>query len=163
MVLKINKDVETIDGSTYSNFYVTLEATFINDYDKFNVQSKCFSGFDPSLNVCIDYISIINWVEFNDMDFQYEEDASTNFDAWFFNKTVDKLTSPKTLMYEYKIYETNIYDLDPSTGDPMLDDDSNPIILHKKDDIVNKKNGAPFFYNKELPQFCETTNIEKIL
>ena len=56
-------------------------------------------------------------------------------------------------------YETDVFDLDPSTGEPILDGEDNPIKLHSEGELIKKKNGTYQFYTKTLPIFCELEDV----
>lgn len=115
------------------------------------------------ISIFIDPISPIipvDWDRFNPIKIPFELEASTNLEEWAHEKCVEELTTAKLLPYEYMAYETDVYDLDPSSGDPMLDPCTNqPIVLHSQGELIKKANGTYMFYTKILPIFCELEDV----
>jgi hypothetical protein len=108
----------------------------------------------------IEHIIPKGWKRFNPMKFDFEEEASTNLESWAAIKAKRELTSQKAVPYEYMAYEDDIYDLDPSSGDPILDPCTNqPILLHAKGELIKKENGTYLFYTKVLDRFCEAEDV----
>jgi len=184
MVLKINKPGLTIEDVSYGSLYVELNPFIELHYNRVSINTKCYDYEDVSIygldgswdsSLVIDPsgnydVSIFiepaqpiipkNWERFNPMKFDFEEEASTNLDVWATEKAIEDLSSVKRIPYEYMKYEENVYDLDPSTGDPILDPCTNePVILHSVGELIRKDNGTFMFYTRTLDRFCEAVDI----
>jgi len=186
MAIKIYKAGVTIEDVSYGSLHVELNPFIELHYDRVSVNTKCYDGLDASMfgiegywdvstqildpsvgpvdvSVWVDPITHIipkDWDRFNPIKIPFELEASTNLEAWAHEKCVEELTSVKAVPYEYMAYETDVYDLDPSTGDPVLDPCTNePIVLHSQGELIKKANGTYMFYTKILPIFCELEDV----
>lgn len=145
MQLKINKPGLTIEDASYGSLYVELDPFFEPGYNRISVNTKCYNFDDVAANglESAEAITPKNWERFNPMKFDFELEASTNLEEWSLNKAIVDLTSIHNVPYEYMKYEADVYDLDPSTGEPILDSSTGlPILLHVKDELIKKDNGV---------------------
>ena len=157
MSIIINKPGQTINDVSYGFLQVELNPFIELHYDRVSVNTKCYDGLDASM-----FSPIIpkDWDRFNPIKIPFELEASTNLEEWAHEKCVEALTTTKNVPYEYMAYETDIFDLDPSTGDPVLDPCTNePIVLHTQGELIKKANGTYMFYTKILPIFCELEDV----
>ena len=184
MALKINKPGLTIEDVSYGGLHVELSPFIEMHYNRVSINTKCYSqedvslygldGFwdsslviDPSGNYDVSVWippaqSIIpkGWDRFNPIKVDFEEEASTNLNLWSHQKVKRELVSVKHVPYEYMAYEEDVYELDPSSGDPVLDPCTNePIVIHSKGDLMKKSNGTYMFYTKTLENFCDPEDV----
>ena len=186
MSIIINKPGITVDDVSYGFLQMELYPFIELQYDRVSVNTKCYDGLDASmfglegywdvsiaiLDPSVGAVDVSLWVEpiqsiipegwnrFNPIKIPFELEASTNLEQWSHEKCVEELTTIKAVPYEYMAYETDVYDLDPSTGDPVLDPCTNePIILHSQGELIKKANGTYIFYTKILPIFCELEDV----
>lgn len=158
MALVINKPGEIKTGGSYSSLYVNLEIIVEEHYDRVSVNTSCLKDSSTGAKMVP-----VGWERFDPIKIPLEEGYDTDLNQWVHQKCLEELSSPKKLPYEYMQYEADVYDLDPSTGDPILDPSTGqPIILHHTGDFILKSNGTHRFYEKELPRFCEAEDIETI-
>jgi len=187
MSIIINKSGVTVDDVSYGFLQIELDSQLELHYDRVLINTQCFDGLDASnyglnghwepstyedpdpsvgtvdVSIWVDPISPIfpsEWQRFNNFEVPFELEASTNLEEWSHEKSVEELTSIKASPYEYMAYEADVFDLDPSSGEPVLDPCTNePIKLHVKGDLIKKKNGTYQFYTKILPIFCELEDV----
>lgn len=184
MALKINKPGQTINDASYGALYVELNPFIELHYNRVSVNTKCYDFddvsvyglegtwdsslvIDPSGNYDVSVwippaqpIIPKNWERFNPMKFDFELEASTNLENWATEKAKINLTSIHHIPYEYMAYEEDVYQLDPSTGDPVLDPCTNePIKLHSAGDLIKKENGTYLFYTRTIDRFCELADV----
>lgn len=161
MALIIEKPGVDITGIDYNFLYIELRPEIETHYDRVSVKTIVYKGTNIDTNEYGEKITPEGWERFSMLKIPYDDMTDIDFDKWVNEKSFELITSPKTLMYEYMTYEDDIFDINDS-GDIKKDKDGNPIILHKKGEIIKKKNGTSMFYNKELPPFCETNQIKII-
>lgn len=185
MAIKINKPGLDINGFPYDFLHVELDPFIELHYDRVSVNTKCYNGLDASqglegywdvstaiLDPSVGPVDVSIWISplqpilpedwdrFNPIKIPFELEASTNLEEWAHEKCAEELTSTKAVPYEYMAYETDVFDLDPSTGEPILDPSTNEAIkLHSKGELIKKANGTYMFYTKILPIFCELEDV----
>lgn len=184
MAIKILKSGLTIEDVSYGGLHVELQPFIEMHYNRVSINTKCYdiddvfayglegtwdssTVIDPSGNFDVSIwippaipIVPMGWERFNPIKVDFELEASTNLEVWAHLKTKQALVTQKLVPYEYMKYEENVYDLDPSTGDPILDPCTNqPIILHSAGELIRKSNGTYMFYTKVLDPFCDPEDI----
>lgn len=163
MALKINKPGKDLNGESYPYLHVNLQPIVEEHYDRVSVNTTCFNGLDISINGYGPKIVPEGWDRFDPIKIPLEDGYDTDLNQWVHQKCSEELSTVRKLPYEYMKYEEDVYDLDPSTGDPILDPSTGqPIVLHKAGDFILKANGTYRFYEKELTRFCEAEDIEII-
>ena len=186
MSIIINKSGVDVNDVSYGFLQVELSPQIELHFDRVSINTKCFNGLDASnygiphwepstyedpdpsvgtvdVSIWVDPILPIfpsEWTRFNHIEIPFELEASTNLEEWSHEKTVEEITSVKALPYEYMAYEDDVFDLDPSSGEIVLDPCTNePIKLHTKGELIKKKNETYQFYTKILPIFCELEDV----
>jgi len=184
MPLKINKPGVTVNDVSYNALHVELNPFIEPQYSRVSINTRCYDFdevsirglegawdsslvIDPSGNYDVSIwiepeepIVPKNWDRFNPIKVDFEEEASTNLVEWAAMKSKIELTSHKSIPYEYMAYEDDVYELDSSTGDPILDPCTNqPIIIHAKGELIKKENGTYLFYTRVLDRFCEAEDV----
>ena len=152
MAIKINKSGIDLNGEAYPYLHVTLDPFLELHYDRVSVNTTCFNGLDISTNGYGPKIIPEGWERFNPIKLQYEEGAEADLESWSNTKVMEHLSSELDLPYEYMQYETDVFELDPSTGQPIK--------LHSVGELITKVNGTHMFYTKKLPAFCEADDLE---
>ncbi len=163
MAIIINKPGVDINGRSYPYLKIDITPEIELHYDRVFIKTKCFNGTDISNEIeNPEFIIPEKWDRFDPIVVPYEE-AAQNLSSWAHQKVLEELSSEKNIPYEYMAYEDDVYDLDPSTGEQILDPSTGtPIKLHKKGELIKKKNGTYMFYTKILPRFCEEEDIKII-
>jgi hypothetical protein len=181
MALKINKPGSTVNDASYGALYIELDPFIELHYDRVSINTKCYDWEDVSLyglegywtntvdasgidvSTWVDPAQPIipkNWERFNPIKVDFEEDASTKLQAWSVKKTIAELTRVKNIPYEYMKYEDNVYELDPSSGEPVVDPSTGqPVVIHSKGELIKKENGVFMFYTKQYDRFCEIDDV----
>jgi hypothetical protein len=181
MAIKIYKSGLTIDDVSYGGLHVELNPFIEMHYNRVSVNTKCYTLEDVStyglVGTWIDTLDasgndvstwvppaqeIIpqSWERFNPVKIDFELEASTNLEQWSHEKVKQELVSKRTIPYEYMKYEADVYELDPSSGEPVLDPCTNqPIILHAKDELIKKANGTYQFYTRIEDEFCQPEDV----
>jgi len=187
MSIIINKPGVDTNDVSYGFLQVELYPQIELHFDKVSINTKCFDGLeastygingywdsstyedpDPSVgtvdvSIWVDPILSIfpsEWNRFNTIEIPFELEASTNLEELSHEKTVEELTNIKASPFEYMAYEADVFDLDPSSGEPVLDPCTNePITLHVQGELIKKKNDTYQFYTKILPIFCELEDV----
>jgi len=185
MSIIINQGGFDINGREYEFLQVEIDPRIELDYNRVSIETLCFNGEDVSLygitgwwdpSTVIDssgnLVDVSIWVppidpvipelwdRFDPIIASFELEASTNMEVWSHNKAVEELTDIKDIPYEYYAYEADVFDLDPSTGEPILDASTGePIKLHSEGDLIMKYNGTNMFYTKTIDRFCELEDV----
>ena len=188
MAIIINKPGTDINLNSYDSIYVDLNPFIELHYDRVSINTKCYNYMDVSLygfegtydsSIVIDasgneidypqynppaqIIVPMGWERFNPIIIPFELEASTNLESWATTKAIEELTNEKKIPYEYMAYENDVFELDASTGDIIIDPSTGVgIIIHSKGELIKKRNGNYMFYTKKLPRFCETEDISII-
>jgi len=184
MALIINKSGTDRDGNSYPFLYVEINPVIELHYDRVSINTKCFNGLDvsnygfegwwdaslvvdPSGNYDasvwvnpIKPLQIEEWDRFDPIKAPFEDEASTNLISWSLQKSIVEITTTKNVPYEYMQYENDVFELDASTGEPVIDPSTGqPIKLHTTGELITKGNGTYMFYTRTLPIFCETVDV----
>lgn len=161
MAIKINKAGVDINGKAYPYLHVNLDSKVELHYNRVSVGTTCFNGLDISINGYGPKIIPEGWERLDPIKLPYEEGAENDLDNWVNTKVMEKLSTPENIPYEYMQYETDIFELDPSTGEQVLDSSTGaPIKLHEAGELITKSNGTYKFYTKVIPAFCEKEDLE---
>ena len=186
MSIIINKSGVDINDVSYGFLQIELDPQLELHYDRVSINTTCYDGFDASmygitgwwdvsttiLDPCIGPVDISIWVDpispiqpagwdrFKEIKVPFELEASTNLEVWSHRKAARELINVKYLPYEYMAYEEDVFKLDPSSGDPVLDPCTNqPIIIHPKGELIKKSNNTYQFHTKVLDIFCELEDV----
>jgi hypothetical protein len=160
MSLIINKVGKDINGNEFPFLKVDIYPELEPQYNRVSIKTSCFNGIDISIGVENPLvITPEKWDRFNVFTIEYEDEIQ-DLTIWSHEKTIEELSSEKNIPYEYMMYEDDIYDLDPITGEQILDPvTSKPIKLHKKGELIKKSNGTYFLYTRVLPRYCESEDV----
>jgi len=185
MSIIINKSGVDVNDVSYGFLQVELMPKLEND--TVFIKNKCYNGLDASIyglegwldastyedpdpsigtiDVSI-WISPINsifpvdWDKYEVIQVPFELEASGNLINWSHDKVIEELTDVKSYPDSYMVYEADIFELDPSTGEPMIDPSTGlPIINHAEGDLVMKEEETYLFYTKVYDRFCELEDV----
>jgi len=108
----------------------------------------------------IEPIFPVGWEDYEIISVEFELEASGNLINWAHDKVIEQLISVRSFPDSYMIYEADVFELDPSTGEPVLDPSTGqPIINHAKGDLVTKDEETYLFYIKTYDRFCEAEDV----